>query len=280
MIRRRAGFTLIELLLALILTTVVSGVLVRLLMGDMRFAEDREAWRTARQAARSGLTVLTADLRMLETGAGVEAAAAGGQDITVRIPYAFGVLCSTTGTSSTVTLLPVDSLMFAQPGHSGFAWRDDIPKTYTYVPSSLVTLGAPSGPCTTSGITVLPGSRIIIVDGLVPATLVKGTVFLLYRRIRYQFKPSVIMPGQTALWRTLLSSGTTEEVAAPFDAGARFRFYVGSGTDPQNAVPSPLSDISGLELAFDGRSDRTPRATSGPKVVQFSTAVFFQNQTQ
>ncbi|HEX9894443.1 MAG TPA: type II secretion system protein, partial [Gemmatimonadales bacterium] len=116
MIRRRAGFTLIELLLAVILAAVVSGVMVRLVMGDMRFAEDREAWRTARQAARSGLTVLTADFRMLETAAGVEAVAAGGQDITVRIPYAFGVLCSTTGTTSTLTLLPVDSLMFAQPG--------------------------------------------------------------------------------------------------------------------------------------------------------------------
>lgn len=280
MIRGRAGVTLVELLLTVIVTTVVAGSMVRLVVGDLRFSEDREAWRTARQAARSGLTVLTADFRMVETGAGVQAAAAGGKDITVRIPYAFGVLCTTNGTSSTVALLPVDSLMFDQPGHSGFAWRDEIFKTYTYIPGGLVTLGAPSGPCTTSGITVLPGSRIIIVDGAVPATLVKGTVFMLYRRIRYEFKPSVLMPGQTALWRTVVSSGTTEEVAAPFDAGARFRFYVGGGMDPQNAVPAPLSDISGLELAFDGRSDWTVRGSTGPKVVQFSTAVFFQNQTQ
>lgn len=280
MMRPRAGFTLVELLVAIIVGTVVSGAMIRLIMGDLRFTADREAWRTARQAARSGLTVLTADLRMVETGAGVEAAAAGGQDITIRVPYAFGVLCATNGTSSTVALLPVDSLMFVQPGHAGFAWRDELFKTYTYVPSGLITLGAPSGPCTTAGITVVPGSRVVILDGVVPATLIKGTVFLLYRRIRYEFKPSVLMPGQTALWRTAVASGTSEELAAPFAAGARFRFYQDGAANPQNAVPASLSDITGLELAFDGRSDRTPLGSSGAKVVQFATSVFFQNQTQ
>jgi prepilin-type N-terminal cleavage/methylation domain-containing protein len=279
MTRSRAGFSLIELLVAIVVGTIVSGAMIRLIMGDLRFTGDREAWRTARQAARSGLTVLTADLRMVETGGGILAAAAGGQDISIRVPYAFGVLCSTTGATSTVAILPVDSLMFAQPGHSGFAWRDEIFKTYTYVPGGLVTLGAPVGPCTTAGVTVVPGSRIALLDGAVPATLLKGTVFMLYRRVRYEFKASVLMPGQTALWRTAVASGTTEEIAAPFAAGARFRFYPDGAVNPQDAVP-PLTDISGLELAFDGRSDRTPLGSSGAKVVQFATSVFFQNQTQ
>jgi hypothetical protein len=128
-------------------------------------------------------------------------------------------------------------------------------------------------------VTVVPGSRIALLDGAVPATLLKGTVFMLYRRVRYEFKASVLMPGQTALWRTAVASGTTEEIAAPFAAGARFRFYPDGAVNPQDAVP-PLTDISGLELAFDGRSDRTPLGSSGAKVVQFATSVFFQNQTQ
>ena len=85
------------------------------------------------------------------------------------------------------------------------------------------------------------------------------------------------VPGQTALWRTPLTAGVAEELAAPFASSARFLFYAGVPTTPQAAVPSPLSTISGLELAFDGQSDRTPRGSSGPKVMQFSSSLFFQN---
>lgn len=274
---RRAGFTLIELLVGLVLSAIVGGAMVRLMMGELRFAEDREAWRTARQAARSGLTTLSADLRMLETEGGVEAAAA--RDLTVRAPYALGTLCATDGAVSTIALLPVDSAMFAQPGHSGFAWRDEGTGAYAYVPAGTVTMGASSSPCTTAGITVIAGGPLVTLSGAVPAGLVPGSLFFLYRRTRYEFKASVAMPGQTALWRTLVTANRTEEIAAPFDTGARFRFYDGGAATAQNTVPTSLGDISGLELAFDGRSDRTPRGAPGPKVVQFSASLFFQNRT-
>ncbi|HEV8356216.1 MAG TPA: prepilin-type N-terminal cleavage/methylation domain-containing protein [Gemmatimonadales bacterium] len=276
---RRAGVTLIELLVSLVISVIVAAALVRLIMGDMRSAEDREAWRTARLAARSGLTVLTSDLRIVETSGGLEAAAAGGRDLSVGVPYAFGALCATDGSTSTVSLLPTDSAMFAQPGHSGFAWRDDATGGYAYVGGGSHTTGAAATPCTGAGITVLSGGQVVTVTGAIPAARPPGTIVFLYRRIRYELKASTAMPGQTALWRTLLTSGRTEEIAAPFDAGARFRFYVGTGTTAQATVPSPLSGVSGLELAFDGRSDRTPRGSSGPRVVQFSSSVFFQNRT-
>lgn len=277
--RDRRGFTLLELLVSMVVTAILAAGLLRMIMGDMRFAEDREAWRTARQAARSGLTVLTSELRMVETGAGVESAVAGGQDLTVRAPYGLGVLCSTNGATSTVTLLPSDSTMFAQPGHSGFGWRNDTTEVYTYVPAGTVTTGASSAPCTAAGITLLAGTRVATLGGGVPATLPSGTVFLLYRRIRYEIKASVAMPGRLALWRTVVTTGGSEELAAPYDSTARFRFYVATATTAQDAVPSPLSTITGLELAFAGRSDRTPRGEAGPKVVPFTNSIFFHNRT-
>lgn len=274
----RGGVTLIELLVSLLISLIVAGALVRVIMGDLRSAEDREAWRTARLAARSGLTVLTSDLRMVETSGGLEAADAGGQGLSVRVPYAFGVLCSTDGGTSTVSLLPADSAMFAQPGHSGFAWRDETTGAYTYVGGGSRTAGASEASCTGAGITVLGGGQVVTVTGAIPATQPAGTIVFLYRRIRYELKASAAMPAETALWRTLLTSGESEEIAAPFDPGARFRFYVRGATTAQAAVPSPLSDVSGLELAFDGRSDRTPRGAGAPRVVQFSSSVFFQNR--
>ncbi|HEX9895434.1 MAG TPA: prepilin-type N-terminal cleavage/methylation domain-containing protein [Gemmatimonadales bacterium] len=276
--RSRAGFTLVELLIGMVVAAVVGAALVRFLMSDMQFQEDREAWRTARQAARAGVTVLTSDLRMVETGGGIETADASGQDLTIRVPYAMGVLCATDGATSTVALLPADSLMFTQPGHSGFAWRDENSGSYTYVSAGTVS-GGSAGPCTIAGIAVVSGGQVVSLGGTVPSGLVKGTVFLLYRRIRYEIKASVTLSGQTALWRTQLATGASEELAAPFNPGSRFRFFVDGGTTAQDAVPSPLADIIGLELVFEGRSDRTPRKAAGPKVVPFSTAIFFQNQS-
>jgi len=275
--RRRAGFTFIELLIGLIVTAIVAGAMIRLIMTDLRFSEDREAWRTARQAARGGFAMLTADLRMVETTGGIEAASADGKDITVRIPYAFGVLCSTNGSTTVVSVVPVDSAMYVQGGHSGFAWRNDTTAAYTYVAGG----GRASGSaltCALSGIPVLTGGQVVSLTGSIPAARPIGTVIFLYRRIRYELKASTQMVGQTALWRTPVTTGTGEELAAPFASSARFRYYTGTNTTPQETVPSPLSSMTGLELAFDGQSDRTPRmSTTGPKVVQFATSIYFSN---
>ena len=276
---RPRGFTLIELLIGLVVTSVVAVSLLRMVMVDTRFAEDREAWRTARQATRGGLTVLWSDLRMVETAEGVEAATASGLDLTLRVPFAFGVLCATTGTLSTAALLPVDSAMYAQGGLSGFAWRNESTDQYTYVPGASVSGTGLSATCTAAGITVVSGGSVVLLSGTVPVTQAAGTVIFLYRRIRYELKSSVQMPGQIALWRTLLATGTTEELGAPLASTARFRYFVGTGGTSQAAVPSPLSSITGLELAFSGQSDRTPRGASGPKVVDFAAAIYFQNQS-
>ena len=58
--------------------------------------DQQEAWREARSVSRGGINRLLSDLRAVEAG-GLQAAAAGGQDFTVRVPYGFGVLCGIPG---------------------------------------------------------------------------------------------------------------------------------------------------------------------------------------
>jgi type II secretory pathway pseudopilin PulG len=275
---RRRGTTLVELLVGIIVASIVAGGLLRMVVVDLHFADDREAWRTARQAARGGLAVLSSDLRMIENSEGVEAAASSGQDLTLKVPYAFGALCATNGTLSTVSLIPVDSTMFVQPGHAGFAWRDESTGAYSYTAGGAVTGGASPGTCTSAGIVVLPGSRVVTVSGSVPPILYPGTIVFLYRRIRYELKASSLMPGQTALWRTPVGTGLGEEISAPFVPESRFRFFTAASSTAQSVVPSPLSTIVGLELAFGGRSDRTPRGEAGPKTVPFTTSIYFHNR--
>jgi prepilin-type N-terminal cleavage/methylation domain-containing protein len=293
----RRGFTLIELMLSLIVSAVVGAALVRIVLSQARYMDQQEAWRVARSVGRSGVNRLMSDLRAVEAAQGVEFAAAGGQDFTIRVPYAFGMLCSTAPNLTTVSLLPVDSAMYAAPGYSGFAWRNAA-GTYTYVAGTAVPVspGTP-GNCTAAlpagyPIQILPaiggspaGQTVNLAHAgttlptAQPNGALVGSIVFLYRRVRYEFKASVNIPGRTALWRTTLGfGGTTEELAAPFANTARVNFYVLNNSVPQAAVPANLGDIRGLELVLDGMSEQTPGGTSGPKTASVRTSVFFENR--
>jgi prepilin-type N-terminal cleavage/methylation domain-containing protein len=280
----RRGFTLIELMVSMIVLGIVAGGLVDLLRSQGRFMDQQEAWRSSRGVARSSLNRLYSDLRNVEAAGGVEAAAAGGKDITLRVPYAFGVMCSSTGASSTLSLLPVDSAMYAGPGLSGLAWRDPTTGAYHYVTAGVALSAGTVANCTGASVTTLPSingspaGTIVNVSGAIAPVPPIGTVFFLYRRVRYEFKASTVLPGRTGLWRTLVTTGATEELATPFATTARFNFYVVSSSTPQAAVPT-LSTIRGLQLVLNGQSERAPRGSSAPKSTQLTTSVFFTNRT-
>lgn len=284
--RPRGGFTLVELLVGLVIASFVGTGLVKLIMSQTRFMDQQEAWRGARAASRSSLNLILSDLRMVEATGGLEAATAGGRDFTVRVPYAFGVICSANSTSATASLLPVDSAMFAGAGFSGFAWRSTS-GTINYVTGSptLNTSGTALN-CTLSNITTLaayngsPAGRVVNLGGTMTTVPPVGSLVFLYRRVRYEFKNSVALPGRTGLWRTMLATGATEELATPFDTSARVRFYVLNNATPQAAVPSPLGNTRGLQFSLDGMSEGTPRGSTSPKVSPITTSVYFQNRPE
>jgi prepilin-type N-terminal cleavage/methylation domain-containing protein len=291
----RRGFTLIELMITLIVTAIVGAAMVRLTMGQARFMSKQEAWRSARSVSRSGINRLVSDLRVVENGSqaavgGVTAAAAGGQDFTVRVPYAFGVVCSSVATTTTVSLLPVDSAMFNAPGYSGFAWRNSA-GVYTYI-SNTTAPSIPGTPGNCTAAVPLPVTTLGSINGspagqtanltsaaaLAPSPPV-GSIVFLYRRVRYEFKASVAVPGRNGLWRTLLDGGgATEEIAAPFDNTARVNFYVLNNATAQAAVPANLYDIRGFELVLNGMSERAPEGTTTVPVANVTTSVFFENR--
>lgn len=292
----RRGFTLVELLLSLIVSAIIGTALIRMVLSQGRFMDQQEAWRQARSVSRSGINRLLSDLRAVENGSnpvagnwGLEAAAAGGQDFTIRVPYAFGILCGFAGGNTyIVSLLPVDATMMAEPGFSGFALRSKT-GVYTYHPSNL-TLAAPTALCSTGlydqihsvpALNGSPAGTVVAVARLAGAFGIapdRGSIVFLYRRIRYEFKASAAMPGRIGLWRTKLNGGDTEELAAPFDATARVNFYVNNVTPAQAAVPADLSTVRGLELILNGASDRAASGTAAPKVANITTSVFFENR--
>lgn len=271
-LRRRPGLTIIELLIALIVLAIIGGGMVRMLNSQAEFYEHQGAGRNARSISRAAVNVLLSEMRMVEVPNGVVAATA--TSVTLRVPYAIGVYCGSPSGISTIALLPTDSAMLAEVGFTGYAWRSRL-GPYNYVEGGASLQLPVPGTCVAAGIN--PIALRIGVTPVLPVGADVGTVVMLTRRITYAFAPSATIPGRTALWRRMDATGVREELAAPFDAAARFRFYRLNDNTAQDIVP-PLTDIRGFELVLDGASETSPRISGAPRRAPLTTSVFFRNR--
>jgi prepilin-type N-terminal cleavage/methylation domain-containing protein len=278
----RRGFSLPELLVGMVLLAIVAVLFTRLLVSQARFYDMQSQSNAARNVSRGPINRVVSDLRMVEAEGGVIAASPTA--VTVRVPYAIGVVCQTVGNPSEteVTLLPVDSVMYNAPGFYGYAWRDNATGHYSYVES-----GAAAGPkqvsgaCTSAGITNLTNGPRVSLTPALPAAATLGTPVLLFRRIKYEFKTSQLVPGTLGLFRTVINqngSTTTEELAAPFAPTASFGFYTVSSPNVSATAPADLSTLRGFQLRLDGMSERTPSGKAVKAITPFTTAVFFKNR--
>lgn len=268
-----SGMTLIELMVSMVVAAVILGALVTLFIGQSRLFGEQESQRTAREAVRSAVHVLTSDLRRIEASGGVEAASA--ESITIRTPFAMGLVCSSSAANTTVSLLPPDSASYANAEISGFAWRAG--GTYSYVPATTLDAGTASL-CTGALITTLAGGRVVRISPGAGAGVPAGTPAMLYERVRYDFRGGA--SGFT-LVRTIITPGAEEALVESFDgAGTRFRYFAGADDEAEDDPPSDLSDIRGVELVLEGLGDR-PRAGSNTIATAPVTAtVFFRNRPE
>jgi hypothetical protein len=220
---------------------------------------------------------------MIEATGGVVAATS--TSLTIRVPFAIGVVCNNAGTNTHVSLLPVDSMTYAKAGFYGYAWRNFTTGVYTYVEGGVSEATAPDqSVCTGVNITTVPGGKVITLSpvlNLAQAGL--GTPVFLYAKVRYEFKASTAIPGMTGLYRTQIAPNgaeTTEELVAPFANTASWSFFtLNGGNVAQAAAPAPLSNIVGLELHLDGLSESRSVGMTNKESAPFTTAVFFKNRT-
>ena len=278
----RAGFTLAEVMVALTMTAIIGAAVTGVFVTQSKFFDTQEKVAFARGVSRGGMNMIISELRMIEQGGGIVAAA--NKSITVRAPYALGVVCGTAGLL-TVSRLPSDPFMYDSAGYSGYAVRDKATGQYTYVegPTTITTTITASNVCNAASVTVVTDGggnfdgeaiQIAALPNTPPAI---GSPFFMYQRIRYEFKASANVPGRVALWRYIEALNRDEELVAPFDTSAGFNFYVSDGPTPQSSVPGTLTTITGLELVLDGLSDR-PDRNGKTQRVPLRTSVFFKNR--
>ncbi|HVF38251.1 MAG TPA: prepilin-type N-terminal cleavage/methylation domain-containing protein, partial [Gemmatimonadaceae bacterium] len=265
----RRGFSMTELLIGMIILAIVGIGLTRTLRSQARYFDHQKTGNLARAVARGPLNRIVSDLRMVEARGGVMTASSS--VLEVRVPFAIGLVCgNANGGSTHISLLPVDSAMFSAPGYSGYAWRGG-DGVYRYKEDNQTKDVGTLSVCNAAQIGTLTtaGARVIRITPQLNDTASFGTPVFLYRKIRYAFAPSTAVPGATGLFRTRMENGQTEELSAPYDATAKFRFFVGSSTVAQDAPPANLSTLRGIELNMTGLSERAPSGSTTRKKAPF-----------
>lgn len=291
--RRPRGFTMVEVLVSMVILAIIGIGFVRLMTSQSRFAETQMALRNARTVSRNAMNIMLTDLRMVQDADGLIGASR--DSVTVRVPVAFGLLCAGTA-PVTLSLLPVDSSMTALGEYAGWAYRDSVDGRFKYkdaaVPvnvNSLTTGSAaicatapPGGPGIAQATWGPRTGRIVVVPDLPVGTAHPGWPIFLYQQITYRFRPSGSFPGRQGLYRIVKtndpSAPISDEIIAPFDTSAKFRFYVLNADTAQDAAPADLNDARGLQLVLAGSSPRTPQGESQARTEALVTGVFFKNR--
>jgi len=286
--RRRRGFSLAEVLVTMGILGILGVALTRLLLTQGRFADHQNALRNARAVSRQSLNVLMSDLRMVQDSGGIDSAATDGSGIRVIVPYRFGLNCGVAGDANVVSMLPVDSLVLEQAVYAGFAWRNAFGRYTVVYPDNPLTTDAPvstgsSAQCTGNAagqaqirLTSVSGRSGVMLD-LSPSQPAAplGQAIFMFQRITYSFAASSAFPGKIGLWRTV-QGGTAEEIVAPFDSDARFRFWT-AGADTSVLSPPDLSDIRGVDVVFAANSTYTPTGRTSVAKSKVVTSMFFKN---
>jgi len=293
MMRTRRGFTLNEMLISMTILAVVGLAFTKILRYQTTYFAHETTLRTARTVARTATNLMISDLRAVQDSGAVDSVAADGKLVRIFVPYRYGLVCASTGSTVTVSLLPSDSSSSNMSVYKGFAFRNSTGR-YTYVfPGNPTTSDIPiasSNPaaCTGTGSgqaqinTLSVGGRAgDILDlhwngngGGGPGVSTLAPVFL-FQKVSYSFRTSGVYPNMLGLWRNV-EGGQNEELAAPFDTTARFRFYQ-PGDDTSRTTPPNVAVIRGLELVLVARAPKASSSNTSSNTVKMATSVFFKN---
>jgi prepilin-type N-terminal cleavage/methylation domain-containing protein len=286
--RSRRAFTLHEMIISMVIVGIIGAAFTKVLISQTRFHDRETALRSARSIARGATNVLMADLRMVQDSGSVDSVTADGKLIRILVPYRFGLVCTASAGTTTVSMLPTDSGTVAYSVYQGFAWRG-ANGLYNYVfPNNPTTTDIPvaattPADCTGNGAgqaqirTVTTNGRsgeILDLKSAGPSGATPTAPMFLFQRVTYSFRTSSVYPSYLGLWRNV-DGGVNEEIMAPFDTSTRFRFYQ-PGDDTSRVAPPDVGKIRGLDLVLTSISPRasTMSPTTTARVV---TSVFFKN---
>lgn len=284
----RRGFSLAELMVSMTILGILGAIFTRIIVSQGQFTDQQNAIRGARTVSRQAMNILSSEIRMVQDSGGIDSASTDGKAVRLLVPYRFGINCGVLGGKNVFSMLPVDSLTLAQAVYAGYAWRSPQGNYTVVVP------GDPAGankPVTSSDASQCTGSgsgearvrtlsmngrsgQVLDVTPTAPSAL-QGQILFFYQRIIYKFGSSTAFPGKVGLWR-IVQGGATDEIMAPFDTSARFKYWT-SGATASVAAPPALALIRGLDVVLASQSRYTPAGKTAPLKSTVVASLFFRN---
>lgn len=285
----RAGFTLAEIIVSVVILGVLGTALTRLMLAQSRLYALQRGKRDARAVGRASMNLMFSDLRMVHDGADAPGGVllASPNSLSVRVPYAVGLVCGNVTGSTVVSMFPLDSAAKAMAKYAGYAWRNRLTKQYTYVAVSDTVGNAPVTPsaspttCTSTAkikadtINSRTWGPVDVKPQSVTAATQPGAPVFFYQNVLYFFGASTSYAGRVGLFRRI-EGRTPEELVAPFDASSRFKFFVRNVDTSTVTVPAVLDSLVGVSLVLTGASSSTMAGRS-PEKSKMETAVLFRN---
>lgn len=288
MLTRRRGFSLVELMVSMTILGILGAIFTRIIVSQGKFTDQQNAIRGARTISRAAMNILSSEIRMVQDSGGIDSASTDGKVVRLLVPYRFGINCGVIGARNTVSMLPIDSLSLAQAVYAGYAWRSP------QGPYTVVTPAAPLGadaPVTAVDATKCTGSgtgearvrtlsmngrsgQVLDITPTAPDAL-QGQIVFFYQRIIYKFGASAAFPGKIGLWR-IVQGGATDELMAPFDTSARFKYWT-SGATASVSAPPALALIRGLDVVLAAQSRYVPQGRTSPSKSTVVASLFFRN---
>ena len=287
--RRRAGFSLIEIIVCVVILGILGAALTRLMLAQSRLYALQRAKRDARAVGRASMNLLFSDLRMVHDGADAPGGVglASPNSLSVKVPYAVGLVCGTQPSITIVSMFPLDSATRAMSKYAGYAWRSRLTRQYTYVPVGDTVGNAPITPssspttCTTTAkiksdtVSGRSWGTVDVKPQSVTAGTQPGAPVFFYQNVLYFFGNSTSYPGRVGLFRRI-EGRTAEELSAPFDAGSRFKFFVRNIDTSTVTAPAVLDSLVGVSLVLTGSGPATMAGRAAEKS-KMETAVLFRN---
>jgi prepilin-type N-terminal cleavage/methylation domain-containing protein len=293
-LRTRRGFSLVEIITALVILSILGVAMTKVMLSQTRSYQYDTGGRRSRTVARSAMNILITDLRMTQDKGGVQYIdATNNRRIDVRVPIAFGVVCSTTANSLIMAFPPVDSLQYQTMKFGGYGVRNATTGAYDYVPGGSITSvdrnNCHGGPKIYADTVPIAGriGKVVQVTGTVPNGTVAGSMAMIWQTVRYQFDSSKVYPGRAGLFRIVTGSASadTNELIAPFSWNSRFKYYTNAMTRSVSPVvngdtaktSAPIDSVRGIQIYLAAEAGDTVPGRNGPKKSPLTTAVFFKN---